>query len=360
MSEFTNPSLHLNHDFVSATQVAKVRFISAILNRGLRVSRYVQYLSKVEKPYEVDFGEPSQTWTNGEDSHYFFYEFEEGVIDLSTIGSSIYLYVAADTDDDAQKLIDRVKEAFPEADKNDERKIIANFWHYDPKNGGTMNSRSIDIPYWTEIEGNYATATSETLSRLMEATPADLNGQLVLWHGEPGTGKTYALRALGHQWREKAEFHYIVDPDQFFQKPDYMTDVMLRTTDNDKYKLLVLEDSGEMLTADAKQRVGQGLSRLLNLVDGILGQGLKLMILVTTNEELGSLHPAVARDGRCASLCEFQSMESEQATQWLKDHGVALTRPVGTLSLSELYAKKAEIAKITSSAKKRRAGFVWE
>lgn len=39
-----------------------------------------------------------------------------------------------------------------------------------------------------------------------------VGGKLVLWHGEPGTGKTYALRTLAWEWRDWCDFHYVIDP----------------------------------------------------------------------------------------------------------------------------------------------------
>ena len=36
----------------------------------------------------------------------------------------------------------------------------------------------------------------------------------------------------------------------------------------------MLEDTGELLDPDAKTVIGQGLSRFLNVVDGLIGQGL--------------------------------------------------------------------------------------
>ena len=65
------------------------------------------------------------------------------------------------------------------------------------------------------------------------------------------------------------------------------------------WKLVVLEDSGELLSIDAHERTGQALSRLLNVTDGVLGQGTKAIVLVTTNEPLRKLHPAIRRAGRC-------------------------------------------------------------
>ena len=52
-------------------------------------------------------------------------------------------------------------------------------------------------------------------------------GKLILWHGEAGTGKTFALRALAWEWRDWCEFNYIVDPDSFFgEHADYLMSVL--------------------------------------------------------------------------------------------------------------------------------------
>ena len=50
--------------------------------------------------------------------------------------------------------------------------------------------------------------------------------------------------------------------------------------------------------AGAHADVGQGLARLLNVCDGMVGQGLRILILLTTNEDLGTMHPATS-DLRC-------------------------------------------------------------
>jgi hypothetical protein len=190
-------------------------------------------------------------------------------------------------------------------------------------------------------------------------------GQLILWHGEAGTGKTFALRALAWEWRDWCQLHYIVDPDTFFgERADYLMGVLtqpegmtmgihmmgggwasfgsraifhegldiedVEEEDDDgdgpssakHWRLLVLEDTGELLTPDAKSIIGQGLSRFLNVVDGLIGQGLRVLVLVTTNEEIVALHPAVARPGRCAANVEFDPLSAPEATAWLARHGV--------------------------------------
>ena len=132
-----------------------------------------------------------------------------------------------------------------------------------------------------------------------------VGGRLILWHGEPGTGKTYALRALGWEWRSGATSTTSPTRRRSSARArrtcsTSCSTTTTRTTTPSRWRLLILEDTGELLAADAKERTGQGLSRLLNVVDGLIGQGLQVLVLVTTNEPLRRLHPAVSRPGRCA------------------------------------------------------------
>jgi hypothetical protein len=71
---------------------------------------------------------------------------------------------------------------------------------------------------------------------------------------------------------------------------------------------IILEDSGELLTVGAKERTGQALSRFLHVVDGLIGQGLRILILATSNEALGKLHHAVSRPGRCVNKISVSTL----------------------------------------------------
>ena len=246
-----------------------------------------------------------------------------------------------------------LRDLFPMPQVTESREVPVRFWSYGPR-GAKAVSRTIAVPELDEVRGNYPLAARERLGRLLgpDFRPA-AGGQLILWHGAPGTGKTYALRALGWEWRSWCELHYVIDPEVFFgQRADYMLEVVMgqdstfhfdeeeeeEAQHERKWRLLVLEDTGELLAADAKERTGQGLSRLLNLVDGIIGQGLRVLVLVTTNEPLQRLHPAVARPGRCAARLEFEPFPAAEAVAWLAERGID-DRNATSATLANLFAR---------------------
>jgi hypothetical protein len=236
---------------------------------------------------------------------------------------------------------------FPPVQIGIDHRVPVTFWTCGSY-GPDPHVRMLDVPSWEDVSGNYPASVRGGLARLVDPSfrPAE-GGQLVLWYGPPGTGKTFALRALGWEWREWSRLHYIVDPEVFFgARTDYLLEVVFGQDDDDDveekelWRLIVLEDTGELLAADAKERTGQGLSRLLNLVDGIVGQGLRVLVLVTTNEPLQQLHPAVARPGRCAAKIEFAPFAPAEAAAWLQARG---TGPAGAgpATLADLFARLA-------------------
>ncbi len=217
--------------------------------------------------------------------------------------------------------------------------VAVTFWAQ-AQNGARSARRRVAAPNWSEIHANYAPQTGLGVAHLITARVPE-SGRLILWHGEPGTGKTHALRALSRACDDWCSTHYVTDPESFLGAgTSYLLDVLTaddRAGGPPRWKLVVLEDAGELLSVDAHERTGQALSRLLNVTDGVLGQGMKTIILVTTNEPLGRLHPAITRPGRCWAQIEFTALPAADANRWLASHDSA-ARVTEPTALADLYA----------------------
>jgi hypothetical protein len=293
--------------------------------------------------------------------------FEGGLVSVILQGGTIYADAAAATLDEADEFLRLLQDAFPEAPRGNEPVVPVTFWWRSPSRAQSSR-RSLEVPTWNDIAPNYpGHITGQALGRLMREFRPGEGGQLILLHGPAGTGKTFALRAMGWEWRHWCDLHYITDPEAFLiSDPAYLHEVILhgdgergaaaRSDAQPRWRALLLEDNGEMLTPDAKQRVGQGMARLLNLVDGLIGQGLRVLTVITTNEDADELHPALARPGRCAANVQFAPFSAEEGAKWLADRGEAdaISRlPSDSVTLAELHALQA--GRETTGS--RRVGF---
>ena len=216
-------------------------------------------------------------------------------------------------------------------------RVAMRFWTA-TGHGGTDVRRAIAVPEWAEVARNYPVAVRPAMADLLAARGPG-GGALILWYGPPGTGKTHAVQVLAGAWRDWCSVHCVTDPEALLQSTPYLMDVVDDPLGDDEraWRLLVLEDAGELMAASARAEVGQGLSRLLNLTDGLLGQGVRCILLVTTNEPIGRLHPAVRRPGRCWASIDFGPFGVDEANTWLALRGSERTVR-GPSTLAELYA----------------------
>ena len=93
----------------------------------------------------------------------------------------------------------------------------------------------------------------------------------------------------GASW---CDLHYITDPETFFgvEPGVHARRAARRGRRGRRCRALAAARSSRTPASCSpptrRQRTGQGLSRLLNVVDGLIGQGLRVLVLVTTNEPL--------------------------------------------------------------------------
>jgi len=364
MTNSWQPDLELTHD-VEQHGVVGSAFLDRALKAGLKELRNDGWATSAGTLEAL--GEPLLR-ASSEAGESALYERDGSLVQIELWNSHLGVTVASAELGTAEQIVDGLRDQFPLPDPSATHEVPITFWAYTP-NGARPSFRNIGVPEWKDIDVNYPAVAREQLGSMMLDFQPSRGGQLILWHGQAGTGKTFALRALAWEWREWCQFHYIVDPDSLFgQHADYLISVLLQPAmpmmagqggfggmvafdDYDEadlreesegsekpWRLLVLEDTGELLSADARERVGQGLSRFLNVVDGLIGQGLRVLVLVTTNEEIRQLHPAVARPGRCAANVEFGPLGRGEVSEWLERHGLE-EETSGSRTLASLYAQ---------------------
>jgi hypothetical protein len=155
------------------------------------------------------------------------------------------------------------------------------------------------------------------------------NGLLML-HGGVGTGKTSYLRYLIQSTR--VPFLYL--PQEIFQNlsdPNFLPFIAER-----KGSVIILEDCEELLRPREFSSSASGISTLLNLSDGLLGDALKMKIICTFNADVRNIDPAVLRKGRLFHRYEFGPLSVEKTNSLLRDLKVDL-QVSSRMTLAEIF-----------------------
>ncbi len=214
---------------------------------------------------------------------------------------------------------------------------------------GSCDFRDVD---WNEIEGNYPNETRRAMGQLIGMSSDDVRsagGRVVILHGPPGTGKTWAMRALLTSWKSWAEGAVVLDPEVLFDDPMYMLRVS-RSGVGKSSRVVVIEDADHIVERQGTRPMS--ISRLLNITDGVVGAANNSILLITTNSAPEELDRALLRPGRCLATVEFSPFDARAAQARLGAHHVVN----GPLTLAEIYQRLGSTIKIESQSGSRSWG----
>ena len=156
---------------------------------------------------------------------------------------------------------------------------------------------------------------------------SNTSGMIIL-HGKPGCGKTSYLRYLIYTSEKKFIF---LDSSCF----NAITDAsFINLLINNKDSVIVLEDCERLL--ESRKLGNERLSTLLNLSDGILGDGLNFKFICTFNADLKSIDEAILRRGRLKKKYEFKALTPEKTKKLAEHLGIELEEG-GSLPLCDIY-----------------------
>jgi SpoVK/Ycf46/Vps4 family AAA+-type ATPase len=153
-------------------------------------------------------------------------------------------------------------------------------------------------------------------SDLMKRLDDESKG-LVLFHGEPGTGKTQYIR---HMLKElcganKAVLYSPPAVSASLAEPQMINFISDWIMGEKRDCILLIEDAEPLLESRDGSADGRstGISNLLNITDGILNDILGLMVIATFNIEISKIDSALLRPGRLLARKEFKKMDELQA-----------------------------------------------
>jgi len=240
-----------------------------------------------------------------------------------------------------------------------EQTLLSNFQLYQPnilsdktcsfrflhKSSDGVDSRVqlLDAVSLNDIRENYTADVFAQVEKLARLDNPCKSGKIILYHGPPGNGKTHLIRALAYEWSKKFELQpeVVIDPEPLFEQPSYLME-LLTTPDYlnkiPKFRFIIAEDCANLFGVKCRDNVG--FTRLLNVVDGLLGAGQKLIFLFTANEEIHEIDPAILRPGRCLQHLHIPNWDKKDAESWLakKNAGDKVGRLSASNSLADLYA----------------------
>ena len=174
---------------------------------------------------------------------------------------------------------------------------------------------------------------------------------LVLFHGEPGTGKTYYIRhLLGKMTGNKKVVIYM--PPNMVERlvdPIFITFLLKeigRFSRDGYFCVLLVEDAEPLLASRQTEGRVMGVSNLLNLTDGLLNDMLKLQVICTFNVKINELDKALLRPGRLVARKEFKAMSMIDANRLAQQLGVKhhFTREA---NLAEVFALQKNKSTLT-------------
>ncbi len=209
-------------------------------------------------------------------------------------------------------------------------------------NGFTIKERAVDDNFEIrDLDVNYGYGFSEFHKELMKRFNTSTKG-LVLFHGMPGTGKTYYIRHLLRKMVASKKVVIYMPPNMVdhLVEPVFMTFLSRKIQDwasDGNFCVLLIEDAEPLLARRQEGVRIQGITNLLNMSDGILNDMLNLQIICTFNVDLKKLDNALLRPGRLIARKEFKPLSVIDANVLAQRLGIKhhFTSPV---ALGEIYA----------------------
>lgn len=211
---------------------------------------------------------------------------------------------------------------------------------------------NINLPETFDIGLNYGEGFESVSEKMIKSLHENSSG-LYMLHGRPGTGKTTYIRYLASILKKDVIFF----PTSFVDEITNPSILSLLKKKQDC--VMILEDAEKALTKRHLSDQPSLVSTLLNMTDGILGDVLKLNVIVTYNCDRQDIDEALLRKGRLKAEYSFQGLSEKQAAKLIKKLDIDI-KPEDNMTLADIYYAKSdeELIGNIKSLEKPKIGFM--
>jgi hypothetical protein len=198
------------------------------------------------------------------------------------------------------------------------------------RNGFDLEEFDIENPT-LELESNYGSDFVPVSEKIVSELNKDNNRGLVLLHGEPGTGKTTYIKWLVSQIKDKNVIFVPPFLTEAITSPEFIP--FLAQNSN---SVLVIEDAERVVSERGNGGSAVGVSNILNMTDGIMGDIMKIQIICSFNMNRNKIDSALLRKGRLIAEHKFDALDVDHSNKLLSKLGSKSTTDE-PLTLAQIY-----------------------
>jgi hypothetical protein len=196
-----------------------------------------------------------------------------------------------------------------------------------------------------DIELNYGSEFLKVHDVIVNTLNKENGKGIILLHGDPGTGKTSYIKYITSLIKHKQVLFVPPSMAEMLSEPSIIPFLM-----DHKNTILIIEDAERVIADREGNGSPAGVSNILNLTDGILGDCLSIQIVATFNMKREKIDPALLRKGRLIAEHKFENLSIEDTNKLLKHLNKDYVSD-RELSLADIYNIDLEVYKTKTKGK---------
>ncbi len=199
------------------------------------------------------------------------------------------------------------------------------------------------------LELNYGESFLKIHNTIVNRLNVNYDKGIIFLHGDPGTGKTTYIKFLTSLIKNKEILFIPPSMAEMLAEPSIIPFLM-----DHKNSILLIEDGERVISDRENNGSSAGVSNILNLTDGILGDCLGIQIIATFNMKREKIDQALLRKGRLIAEHKFDKLNVKDTNKLLQHLGKNY-KSNEAMVLADIYNIDVETFK--TEEKKNKIGF---